>query len=81
MSSLLTACKEIYQATEIILYYAPKVWDKLMDAGKDDGLIPAGFAALDKLRIEAGLILFGNKEELKAISENIFSNTSNFNLD
>ena len=30
-----------------------------MEAGKDDGLIPAGFAALDKLRIEAGLILFG----------------------
>jgi hypothetical protein len=24
MSSLLTTCKEIYQAAEIILYYAPK---------------------------------------------------------
>ena len=30
-----------------------------MEAGKEHGLIPAGFAALDMLRIEAGLILFG----------------------
>ena len=31
------------------------LWDAVMDAGKDDGLVPMGSAALEILRLEAGL--------------------------
>ena len=31
------------------------IWDALMNAGKDEGLIPMGSAALEILRLEAGL--------------------------
>ena len=33
------------------------VWDALMDAGRDYGIVPAGIWALDIARIEAGLIM------------------------
>jgi Glycine cleavage system T protein (aminomethyltransferase) len=32
---------------------ARKVWEEVMEAGKNEGLIPAGFGAVDLLRIEA----------------------------
>ena len=35
---------------------APAVWDAVFDAGAPHGLVPMGLAALDMLRIEAGLI-------------------------
>jgi len=38
---------------------AEALWDRLMIAGLDHGLQPAGLAALDMVRIEAGLILNG----------------------
>ena len=37
----------------------PAVWDALWEAGRSDGLAPLGLAALDILRIEAGLVFAG----------------------
>jgi len=39
---------------------ATKVWGALLEAGKADGLIPAGLGARDTLRLEAAMRLYGN---------------------
>jgi len=39
---------------------AERVWNRLLDVGKEDGLKPAGLGARDTLRLEAGLLLHGN---------------------
>jgi aminomethyltransferase len=38
---------------------APAVWDAIMEAGKEHGIAPLGFEALDMVRIEAGLVFGG----------------------
>ncbi|MDR6559884.1 aminomethyltransferase [Arthrobacter pascens] len=40
---------------------APVLWEALLEAGTDQGLIPAGLAARDSLRLEAGMPLYGNE--------------------
>lgn len=40
--------------------YAEKLWDAIVEAGKEEGLIPCGLAARDTLRLEKGFCLYGN---------------------
>lgn len=40
------------------------IWDRLIDAGKNEGILPAGLGARNTLRLEAGNALYGNDIDL-----------------
>ncbi len=40
--------------------YAEKIWNAIMEAGKEYGIKPTGLAARDTLRLEMGYCLYGN---------------------
>jgi len=46
-------------------YFPPqeseRVWSQLLEAGKDEGMIPAGLGARNTLRLEAGYALYGHE--------------------
>lgn len=39
----------------------PELWEMLLEAGKEEGLVPAGLGARDTLRFEAALPLYGHE--------------------
>jgi aminomethyltransferase len=47
---------------EIFVYnqHAERVWNNLMEAGQEHGLIPTGLGCRDTLRLEMGYMLYGN---------------------
>lgn len=48
---------ELYVKSE----FASELWEKLLETGKDDGLMPIGLGARDTLRFEVALPLYGNE--------------------
>jgi aminomethyltransferase len=40
---------------------APLIWEKILDTGKAEGVVPVGLGARDTLRFEASLPLYGNE--------------------
>ena len=47
------------------IYFAPehseKLWDRLLDAGSPEGIIPCGLGARNTLRLEASMCLYGHE--------------------
>lgn len=48
---------ELYLAAD----QAPRLWEMLMEVGKEEGMIPCGLGARDTLRLEASMPLYGHE--------------------
>lgn len=60
---------EIYAAAE----RAEHLWNKLLETGKNDGLIPCGLAARNTLRLESAMSLYGHElgDDISTLEANL----------
>src|SRR5918994_7371430 len=47
---------ELYAPAE----FGASLWDELVEAGRDHGVVPAGYRAIDSLRVEKGYLAWGS---------------------
>jgi aminomethyltransferase len=60
---------EVYTDAE----YARQLWDKMLENGKDEGILPCGLAARNTLRLEAAMSLYGHElsDEISTYEANL----------